>query len=221
MQIANLPGCAGRSRRSGPGGGPPSISDDGLFKWLNENEKAHKLMNGDKSDYSNDESVADAALLAIAAYRTWNRDQLERVLRASAIRVQPHEKPEKYERADYLGPTIDKAIELVRSSGRWYSTSHPRTDMGNAARFKRDHGDTARFSFPERTFYVYGGGVWEANGIPPWAWLYAAELAVASPVFGAIGCVLAAIRDIAINSWHLLDFESKKAEKEASSFQRS
>jgi len=73
-------------------------------------EKFEKLfLKGDLSDYNNDDSSADLALVSILAFFTQDPVQIFRLFQQSSL-YKTHERQRKWEREDYRTRTIEKAI---------------------------------------------------------------------------------------------------------------
>jgi len=80
--------------------------------------------NGDTSAYDGDDSAADLALLSHLTFYTQDRAQLDRLFRRSAL-CQEDERKEKWERASYREPTLDKALTRTET----FSPGRPRVTV--------------------------------------------------------------------------------------------
>ena len=90
-----------------------AVEDDELIKKLETGlnaEKFARLMNGDVSDYQNDESLGDYWLCRFVADYTSDPAQIQRIFELSALSQR-----EKWTRPDYRERTISKAIEGAES----------------------------------------------------------------------------------------------------------
>lgn len=91
---------------------PVDVDDEELLRRMLDSpsgEKIRRLWDGDLSEYGNDASVADMALVTHLAWWT-NRDpgRIDRMFRASRLYRA------KWERADYRELTISKAVEQTQ-----------------------------------------------------------------------------------------------------------
>jgi hypothetical protein len=91
------------------GFGPLTDEDRALVELALSNgngAKVRRLWEGDRSDYGNDASRADAAFLGCLTYYTRDEAQLDRIFRASKLMR------DKWDRDDYRARTIAGALEL-------------------------------------------------------------------------------------------------------------
>lgn len=157
-----------------------SGSDDELIRLATAAKNGavfERLLHGDLSDYGGDHSRADLAFCNMLAFWT-GRDpnRMDRIFRASGLYR------EKWERADYRGWTIDKAIESctevftpsdsekgvdLSSIGSKPkpvvpSISDPETDSSSISRLMTDVGNAARLvhRYGNRIRFCYGPGQW-------------------------------------------------------------
>lgn len=146
-----------------------------------------RLLRGDLSDHGGDHSRADLALCNMLAFWT-GRDpnRMDRIFRGSGLYR------EKWERADYRGWTIDKAIEscaevftprsddgvdisgiTAKTKTAIPSIADPETDtttistlvtdVGNAARLVRRDRDRIRFCYGPGRWLIWDGKRWRPD----------------------------------------------------------
>ena len=106
-------------------------------------EKIIALKGGDISDYASD-SEADSGLAFHLAFWTRDAGQIERLMRTSQL------VREKWDREDYLGRTIGKALEKVTEFFDWdqippLSSAAGRTEVANGRRLVKMHGGVIRW----------------------------------------------------------------------------
>src|SRR5581483_2360815 len=118
---------------------PATASDEAIIATCRNAKNGEKFLklfdNGDTSAYGGDESVADAALCAILAYRTRDSEQIDRIFRSSALMRAKWD--EKRGSRTYGQRTIDNAIKLQKAVPTGFSLSDegvfyqpPATDDG-------------------------------------------------------------------------------------------
>ena len=100
------------------------LSDDKIIELCRRAKNADKFValfdNGDTSEYDNDESRADEALVCMLAFYTKDAAQLERIMNASALGQR-----EKWrQREDYRRRTIQKALDFTREHYEPKPNSH-------------------------------------------------------------------------------------------------
>lgn len=162
--------------------GPDSLSDHELI------EKARNASNGgdfralfdagDTSRHNHDESSADLALMNMLAFWTnRNPSRMESLFSRSALGQREKWK----QRPDYRARTIEVALEGT-SSGYGDSTRsttttsgaveptldatlarRPLTDLGNAERLVRRHGQDLRYCHPWGRWLVWDGRRWKSD----------------------------------------------------------
>jgi primase-polymerase (primpol)-like protein len=134
-----------------PAAPPPQELDDAVSLAADEKliddmraseigDKIERLLKGDFSDYSGDESDAHLAICNAVVMRAG--DDPERVLRVIG-RMEVVTRHPKWGRGDYWARTIGKAIEdtkQFRPRGKRGALPSDCTDVANARRYVRDHG---------------------------------------------------------------------------------
>lgn len=143
-----------------------TIDDETLVKKARASKNGDRfaaLWNGDTNGYPS-HSEADLALCSELAFWTaCDADRIDRLFRQSGLYR------DKWERDDYRRRTIDTAIEGCtdvyekRKRSPRSDVSFRLTDVGNAQRFARDHGDTLRFSVHLNAWIDYTGKVWRRD----------------------------------------------------------
>ena len=131
------------------------------FRRAKNAAKFDVLMRGDRDSYPTP-SEADAALAALLAFYTRDPEQIERIMRTSAL-VRP--KWDKQPR--YVPGTIQRALELVTEEYDWQpngkrarvreSAEPGQTDLGNARRLATQHAGLVRYCYPTKSWLVWDG----------------------------------------------------------------
>ena len=105
-----------RNAYSGPKSPPLSDADIIMLcsKAINGKKFETLFYSGDISDYGDDNSSADLALVAILGFYTQNPDQLFELFKQSALFKKPG-RDEKWRRSDYRDRTIHKALSGLTS----------------------------------------------------------------------------------------------------------
>lgn len=165
-----------------------TCSDDDLIKQAiaaKNGAAFERLLRGDLSDHGGDHSRADLALCNMLAFWTGrDPDRMDRIFRASGLYRA------KWERADYRGWTIGKAIEACTDiymprpeAGARVDvsaiTSPPKpaldpetdsssistlmTDVGNAARLVHRYRDRIRFCYGPGRWLIWDGKRWKPD----------------------------------------------------------
>ena len=92
-----------------------------LLKQKNSKKFEKLYVRGDKSDYGNDDSVADLALCSMIAFRTGdNPILLDKIFKKSALYR------DKWDREDYKNATIRKAIDGLNGNYHISVKDHPK-----------------------------------------------------------------------------------------------
>lgn len=112
------------------------IEDAEVLERAKDHRHFRQLWDGDTSRYGSG-SEADLAFCAALARITDDREQVERLWRASNLWR------EKAERDDYRARTIDKAFQDVRPT---FEALDEQNDAGNAKRIVAEHGHDLRFT---------------------------------------------------------------------------
>jgi len=109
---------------------------------------------GDTSEYGNDDSAADQALVNMLAFYTGpDPERIDRLFRMSAL-----VRDKWYEREDYRNRTIEKAL---RNCKKFYSDkTFNLTDAGNAERFVALYGNKVRFCWQSNKWLFWDGQRW-------------------------------------------------------------
>ncbi|MDQ4145510.1 MAG: AAA family ATPase, partial [Actinomycetota bacterium] len=104
-----FPESAAKPRKNGRAVSAPTLEDDEIIHLCRKAKNAPKFASlfddGDISAYDYDDSDADAGLLSIFAFYTQDTEQLDRLLRRSALYRS------KWERRDYRERTINFVLE--------------------------------------------------------------------------------------------------------------
>lgn len=115
---------------------------------------------GNTSGYASP-SEADAALAGILVFWTQDSDQIERIMRRSGLAR------DKWDTArgnsTYLRNTIEFVLKDVDDCYEWPHApagTSDYTDMGNAQRFVKQHGENARYCHPWKKWLIWDGRRW-------------------------------------------------------------
>ena len=123
------------------GPGPTlSLADSEIIEKARSAQNGNKfdrLMQGDTSEYGGDDSSADLALCCLLAFWTQDRDQIDRVFRASNLYR------DKWERADYRERTINKALAGVTETFKPRSKPQDRPGAARAQEKPRPRPQTS------------------------------------------------------------------------------
>lgn len=148
---------AARQRGNSP------MSDDDIISIASSAKNGEKFkalyFEGDIYAYHyGDESRADQALCNLLAFYTQDPEQIDRIFRSSGLMR------EKWEREDYSGNTIRKAIDGLNAKfeGKpltWFDTG----DKGNAERLIHAHGEIMRYCYPFKTWFIWDGKRWSQD----------------------------------------------------------
>lgn len=127
IRRVNGTNCAAES---GPGTAVPE--DDNLVKLIQKSDQAEKfnrLMAGDTTGYPSG-SEADMALAGILVFWTGgDPEQMERIMRRSALGILDPDREQKWARRDYLPNTIAKMIKKHAAKGGDYYGHKPDADV--------------------------------------------------------------------------------------------
>ncbi len=134
----------------------PAATDVEILSLVIKNHpKAEVLIAGDLSGYDDDQSRADLALLSLLATYTQDPEQLDRLMRSSALGQR-----EKWtKRADYRARTIAKAL-IRRSLDEGADEKERFTDVKNAERLSMSARQAIRYCEARGYWYVYDGARW-------------------------------------------------------------
>lgn len=151
-------------------GGFPG-TDEEMIKKIRNSKQGAKFEalydRGDTSDYGEDDSAADMALMNILSFWTGgDADRMERIFSASALGQR-----DKWKRQDYRKRTITRAIADTSTyyAGRLAPqtvapdalTRKPWTDRGMAERMMKLYGHILKYCLETRSWYRYNGTKWE------------------------------------------------------------
>ena len=159
----------------------PEMSDEEVL------QRACKATNGDKikrlyyegdcSDYAEDESRADMALMTCLAFWTQDMHQLERIFSRSAL----GQRKKWNQRLDYRRSTIKKALSVLRdhysnsSVARKEKVTEERiaaeqiikalsdNEVGDAALFLKQYRSEYLYDPYDKEFYHWNGSYWEID----------------------------------------------------------
>ena len=139
-----------------------SLDDDELLekaRAAGNGEKFERLFyQGDTSGHDHDDSKADSALCCMLAF--WSKcdpDQIDRLFRRSKLYRAKWDEKHFGDGRTYGEGTIDAAIKFVRANNRPIEKF---TDLGNAVRFVRLHGDIARYVHTWKKWLIWDGRHW-------------------------------------------------------------
>lgn len=134
-----------------------------LLKSRNASKFKKLFYEGNKEDYSGDESSADLALCNLIAFYTNEFDLIDSLFCQSALYRQ------KWDREDYKKWTIEKALEGVRTfrnvnkSKKRSLLQFKKTDLANAERLIYEHGENIKFCSIWKAWYIWNSRYWEKD----------------------------------------------------------